>query len=201
MRHGYLDDQGSTASRARRAAARAGVPCARAKLRTSDSCKMACRTSSPLSTTTRPEQPDRIYLHGGMSSRMLEELAKGIPVCVTVTELDGLVYSRDAKYHSANYRSVMCFGRGHIFEDEQAKRVMFEDHDAALLPRTHCRTRLHPGTVLAPDVNRSRGSDHRADQREDARRRPQRSTGCITRRSRNLRYSGRLATPIPSLGS
>jgi len=73
-----------------------------------------------------PAQPDRIYLHGGMSSRMLEELAKGIPVCVTVTELDGLVYSRDAKYHSANYRCVMCFGRGRIFEDEAAKRVMFE---------------------------------------------------------------------------
>jgi uncharacterized protein len=73
-----------------------------------------------------PEQPDRIYLHGGMSSRMLEELATGIPVCVTVTEVDGLVYSRDAKYHSANYRSVMCFGKGRIFEDEAAKRVMFE---------------------------------------------------------------------------
>ena len=73
-----------------------------------------------------PEQPDRIYLHGGMSSRMLEELAKGIPVCVTVTELDGLVYSRDAKYHSANYRCVMCFGRGRIFKDEAAKRVVFE---------------------------------------------------------------------------
>ena len=72
------------------------------------------------------EQPERIYLHGGMSSRMLEELAKGIPVCVTVTQLDGLVYSRDAKYHSANYRSVMCFGRGRIFEDEDAKRAMFE---------------------------------------------------------------------------
>jgi uncharacterized protein len=72
------------------------------------------------------EQPERIYLHGGMSSRMLEELAKGVPVCVTVTELDGLVYSRDAKYHSANYRCVMCFGRGRILEDEKAKRVMFE---------------------------------------------------------------------------
>jgi nitroimidazol reductase NimA-like FMN-containing flavoprotein (pyridoxamine 5'-phosphate oxidase superfamily) len=57
---------------------------------------------------------------------MLEELAKGIPVCVTVTEIVGLVYSRDAKYHSANYRSVMCFGRGHIFQDEAAKRAMFE---------------------------------------------------------------------------
>jgi|SRR5215831_12251788 len=73
-----------------------------------------------------PEQPDRIYLHGGLSSRMLQELAEGIPVCVTVTELDGLVYSRDAKYHSANYRCVMCFGHGRIFEEEEDKRVIFE---------------------------------------------------------------------------
>ena len=71
-------------------------------------------------------QPDRLYLHGGLSSRMLDELAKGIPVCVTVTELDGLVYSRDAKYHSANYRCVMCFGRGRVVDDEAVKRVMFE---------------------------------------------------------------------------
>jgi len=73
-----------------------------------------------------PEHPDRIFLHGGMSSRMLQTISEGIPICVTVTELDGLVYSRDAKYHSANYRSVMCFGRGRLFEDEAAKRVMFE---------------------------------------------------------------------------
>jgi nitroimidazol reductase NimA-like FMN-containing flavoprotein (pyridoxamine 5'-phosphate oxidase superfamily) len=57
---------------------------------------------------------------------MLRRLAEGIPVCVTVTQLDGLVYSRDAKYHSANYRCVMCFGKGRIIEDETEKRLMFE---------------------------------------------------------------------------
>ena len=81
-----------------------------------------------------PERPDRIYLHGGLTSRMLQELEKGIPVCVTVTMLDGLVYSRDAKYHSANYRSVMCFGRARIVEDEQVKRVMFEEMTARYFP-------------------------------------------------------------------
>ena len=70
--------------------------------------------------------PERLYLHSGFTSRTLQRLAEGIPVCVTVTMLDGLVYSRDAKYHSANYRSVMCFGHGRIFEDEQEKRAMFE---------------------------------------------------------------------------
>ena len=81
-----------------------------------------------------PERPDLIYLHGGFSSRTLQQLAKGIPVCVTVTELDGLVYSRDAEYHSANYRSVMCFGLGRIIEDEPAKRVMFEEMTSRYFP-------------------------------------------------------------------
>ncbi len=72
------------------------------------------------------ERPDRLYLHGGMFSRALEHLASGIPICATVTQLDGLVYSRDAKYHSANYRCVMCFGRGRLLEDNEQKRAMFE---------------------------------------------------------------------------
>lgn len=133
-----------------------------------------------------PDRPDRLYLHGGRSSRMLEQLAKGIPVCITVTELDGLVYSRDAKYHSANYRSVMCFGRGHIFQDEAAKRVIRGD-DAALFSWSNCRSRLHARSVVAPDFNCGGRSSYRADQCQDARRRSQRSTGHGPERSRHLR--------------
>ena len=80
------------------------------------------------------QRPDRLYLHGGPSSRMLDTLASGIPLCATVTQLDGLVYSRDAKYHSANYRSVMCFGRGQILEDEQTKRQIFEEMTLRYFP-------------------------------------------------------------------
>ena len=50
-------------------------------------------------------EPDRLYIHGALASRALRQLAAGGPVCVTVTLLDGLVYSRSAKYHSVNYRS------------------------------------------------------------------------------------------------
>jgi len=53
---------------------------------------------------------------------------------VTVTQLDGLVYSRDAKYHSANYRCVMCFGRRRSFDDEQEKCVMFEAMTSRYFP-------------------------------------------------------------------
>ena len=71
------------------------------------------------------DRPDRLYLHGGLSSRMIRQLASGVRVCATVTELDGLVYSRDARYHSANYRCVMCFGRGRLVEDDELKQSVF----------------------------------------------------------------------------
>ena len=80
------------------------------------------------------DHPDRLYLHGGVSSRLLKQLASGAPVCVTVTQLDGLVYSRDAKYHSANYRCVMCFGRGRLLEDGAEKRAMFEAMTSRYIP-------------------------------------------------------------------
>jgi nitroimidazol reductase NimA-like FMN-containing flavoprotein (pyridoxamine 5'-phosphate oxidase superfamily) len=53
---------------------------------------------------------ERLYLHGSAASRMLRELETGIPACVTVTLVDGLVLSRSAFDHSMNYRSVVAFG-------------------------------------------------------------------------------------------
>lgn len=80
------------------------------------------------------DRPNRLYLHGGLPSRMLGQLASGVPVCATVTALDGLVYSRDAKYHSANYRCVMCFGRGRWIEDDEQKRSIFEEMTLRYFP-------------------------------------------------------------------
>jgi uncharacterized protein len=53
---------------------------------------------------------ERLYLHGSAVSRMLGELETGIPACITVTLVDGLVLSRSAFDHSMNYRSVVAFG-------------------------------------------------------------------------------------------
>ncbi|MBI2528957.1 MAG: pyridoxamine 5'-phosphate oxidase family protein [Candidatus Rokubacteria bacterium] len=53
---------------------------------------------------------DRLYLHGSAASRMLRSLRDGVPVCVTVTILDGLVLARSAYHHSMNYRSVVVLG-------------------------------------------------------------------------------------------
>ena len=53
---------------------------------------------------------DKLYLHGSAASRMLRELETGVPACVTVTLVDGLVLARSAFHHSMNYRSVVAFG-------------------------------------------------------------------------------------------
>ena len=53
---------------------------------------------------------DRLYLHGSPATRLFRETKKGIPVCVTITLIDGLVLARSAFHHSANYRSVVVFG-------------------------------------------------------------------------------------------
>jgi hypothetical protein len=64
---------------------------------------------------------DELFIHGSAASRMLRNLSEGIPVCVTVTLLDGLVLARSAFHHSINYRSVMVFGTAQLVTDEQAK--------------------------------------------------------------------------------
>jgi nitroimidazol reductase NimA-like FMN-containing flavoprotein (pyridoxamine 5'-phosphate oxidase superfamily) len=64
---------------------------------------------------------DRIYVHGSPASRMLKTLRGPLPVCLTVTHLDGLVYARSAFHHSVNYRSVVVMGRATEVTDTEEK--------------------------------------------------------------------------------
>jgi uncharacterized protein len=64
---------------------------------------------------------ERLYLHGAPANRTLQLLASGIPACITVTLVDGLVLARSAFHHSMNFRCVMLFGRGQAVTDEDEK--------------------------------------------------------------------------------
>ena len=64
---------------------------------------------------------DTLYLHGSAASRMLNTLSDGVPVCVTVTHVDGLVLARSAFHHSVNYRSVVILGKAQLVEDPAEK--------------------------------------------------------------------------------
>jgi nitroimidazol reductase NimA-like FMN-containing flavoprotein (pyridoxamine 5'-phosphate oxidase superfamily) len=72
-----------------------------------------------------------LYLHGSAASRMLRSLGEGIPVCVTVTHVDGLVLARSAFHHSVNYRSVVVLGTAKPVTDPDEKMEalrIFTDH-------------------------------------------------------------------------
>ena len=62
-----------------------------------------------------------LYVHGSAASRMLRALKGGIPVCVTVTLLDGLVLARSAFHHSMNFRSAVILGTAAEVVDEAEK--------------------------------------------------------------------------------
>ena len=62
-----------------------------------------------------------LYIHGSAASRMLRNASAGIPICVTVTLLDGLVLARSVFNHSMNYRSVVVLGTATAVEDREEK--------------------------------------------------------------------------------
>ena len=67
---------------------------------------------------------DTLYLHGAMSNRMLKQLKKGIPVCITVTHTDGIVLSRSVFHHSFNYRSVVAFGTARLVPEDDKEHAL-----------------------------------------------------------------------------
>ena len=72
---------------------------------------------------------ERLYVHGSTGSRPLRmagETDPGLPVCVTVTHVDGLVLARSAFHHSLNYRSVVVHGTARQVTDPPEKRTALD---------------------------------------------------------------------------
>jgi nitroimidazol reductase NimA-like FMN-containing flavoprotein (pyridoxamine 5'-phosphate oxidase superfamily) len=88
----------------------------------------------PMTYQFDPAEPGRLYLHGAHHSRLMAHLAAGARVCVTVTMVDGLVYSRTALYHSMNYRSVVCFARSAAEPAADTSRRVLEAMIARYFP-------------------------------------------------------------------
>jgi nitroimidazol reductase NimA-like FMN-containing flavoprotein (pyridoxamine 5'-phosphate oxidase superfamily) len=77
---------------------------------------------------------DYVYIHGSSASRTLRALASGVPACLTVTALDGLVLARSAFEHSANYRSAVVLGQFAPVEDEAEQLATFASFTNKLIP-------------------------------------------------------------------
>jgi len=75
-----------------------------------------------------------LYIHGSAASRMLRNLDQGIPVCITVTLVDGLVLARSVFNHSMNYRSVVILGTATLVDDPAEKLAALRALSEHILP-------------------------------------------------------------------
>jgi hypothetical protein len=67
---------------------------------------------------------DHVYWHGSSASQMLRAQQKNIPVCFTVTHVDGVVFARAAMNHNVLYRSVMAFGNASLTEEDEKRHAL-----------------------------------------------------------------------------
>lgn len=75
---------------------------------------------------------DAIYIHGASVSRLVIELEKGLPMSLSVAEVQGLVLARSAFHHSLNYESVVIFGKGVLVQDEEKLMALKAISDQAV---------------------------------------------------------------------
>jgi uncharacterized protein len=75
-----------------------------------------------------------LYIHGSAASRMLRQMKDGVPVCVTVTLLEGLVLARSVFNHSMNYRSVVVLGKATLVDNPEEKLAALRVLSEHILP-------------------------------------------------------------------
>lgn len=91
---------------------------------------------------------DVVYVHGSAASRMLRQLAGGLPACLTVTHVDGLVLARSAFHHSLNYRSVVVLGTATLVDDPDEELRALEVVSEQVVPGRWAHVRAPNPTEL-----------------------------------------------------
>ncbi len=132
----------------------------------------------PVAYAVDPDGPDRdgtLYVHGSVAARWLRQ-AEHATVCVTVTEVDGIVAARSAFHHSMNYRSAVVIGAARIVSDDAEKARALSltvDHvvpGRSATLRDHTRKELAATALLAiplHEASMKRRSGDPIDEPED----------------------------------
>ena len=89
-----------------------------------------------------------LYLHGSVATRWLRQLV-GATICVTVTEVDGLVAGRSAFHHSMNYRSAVVIGTARYVDGEQERAHALDLIVDQMIPGRSATLRAHTRKELA----------------------------------------------------
>ncbi|HKE47508.1 MAG TPA: pyridoxamine 5'-phosphate oxidase family protein [Rhodanobacteraceae bacterium] len=92
---------------------------------------------------------DTLLLHGSIASRLVNALGAGVPACISVTLVDGLVLARSHFHHSVNYRSVVAFGLARIVDDAGEKLAALAHFVDAIVPGRAAESRPPDRNELA----------------------------------------------------
>jgi hypothetical protein len=92
---------------------------------------------------------DTLYLHGSTGAASLRAAATGVPVCFTVTLVDGVVYARSAFHHSMNYRCAVVHGVARPVTDPEEHLLGLQALTEHLAPGSWTATRQPDRKELA----------------------------------------------------
>jgi uncharacterized protein len=101
-----------------------------------------------------PDEDGTLYIHGSVAARWLNR-SGATTVCVTITELDGLVAARSGFHHSMNYRSAVIIGVARVVtgpDEKERALTLTVDHmvpGRARTLRAPTRKELAATSVLA----------------------------------------------------
>ncbi len=91
---------------------------------------------------------DRVLMHGSTGSPWMRRAGSGVPVCLTVTAMDGLVVARSAFESSIHYRSAVLFATCAALAGGERERGL-DLITEALLPGRTAEVRRPTGAELA----------------------------------------------------
>ncbi|MFN6944205.1 MAG: pyridoxamine 5'-phosphate oxidase family protein [Cytophagaceae bacterium] len=71
--------------------------------------------------TAYGRKDNSLYVHGSTKNYMLNQIINGQTICIGVTHLDGIVLARTLFDTSANYRSVVLYGKAELVEEHEER--------------------------------------------------------------------------------
>jgi uncharacterized protein len=101
---------------------------------------------------------NELLMHGSTASRLFKALSQGVPACVTITLVDGLVLARSSFESSMHYKSLMAFGCARLLSEDEKRPALqaLTDH---LFPQRRSELRkstekeLKATTIVAFPLN------------------------------------------------
>jgi nitroimidazol reductase NimA-like FMN-containing flavoprotein (pyridoxamine 5'-phosphate oxidase superfamily) len=91
---------------------------------------------------------DALIVHGSNGSRWMRRIAEGVPTCVSVTVVDGVIVARSAFESSLAYRSAVFFGSFTVLAGE-TKRLALDALTNRLIPGRVAEVRTSTTRELA----------------------------------------------------